>query len=76
MACNRNLLFGLFAERNADSVADSVGKKRAYSHRTLDASVLTFARLCDAKVERIAHALLLHLADKQAHGAHHDDRIA
>ena len=76
MTRNRYLLFGLFAQRNANSVAYPVGEKGTNSHRTLDASVLSFSSLCNAKVERIAHIFLLHFANKQAHSAHHDNCIA
>ena len=75
VARNGYLRFRLLAQTHADSVADTVGKQCADAHRTLDASVLAFASLGDAEVERIVHVRLVHLGDEQTHRAHHDDRV-
>ena len=75
VARNGYLRFRLLAQTHADGVADAVGKQCADAHRTLDASVLAFACLGDAEVERVVHVGVVHLGDEQAHGAHHDDGV-
>ena len=48
LAGNRNLAFGLFAERHADGVADALGQQGTNAHGRLDAAVFSLAGLCDA----------------------------
>ena len=50
----RNLFLRSLRERDANRVSDPIRQQRANSNRTLDASVLTIARLGDTDVEWIA----------------------
>ena len=76
MLCYGDFSLRFLAQRHPYRVADAVGEQRSYAHGTLYASVLAFACLRHAQMQRIVHALLLHCVHEKAHRAHHDNRVA
>ena len=76
MFSHRNFCLRLLAQAHAYGVANAVGEQCSNAHGTLYASVLALTGFGHAEVEGIVHVGLVHLADEQTHGAHHDHGVA
>ena len=73
---HRDLALGLFTERYAQGVADTVGQESTDAGSALYASIFALTGFGDAEVQGIVHPLGLHGVAKQAHRTDHDGGIA
>ena len=75
-----NFVFGVFGERDADRVADAIGKEAADADGAFDPAVLAVAGFGDAEMNRVVPATLgaiqfVEARDEQAVGLDHHLRV-
>jgi hypothetical protein len=67
-----NFVYGVFGQRNANGVAQTIHQQAADADGALDAPVFAVAGFGDSEVEGIVHRLLGHALHEQAVGLDHD----
>ena len=65
----------IFAQADANSVADAVGQQSANTHCRFDTSVFTVTGFGNAQMQGKIHAFFFHFLNEQSHGLYHHQSV-